>query len=127
MQTQEIKRSEWQGFFNIFSRQHEGWLATLEILGPDMGAQEEGHELALEGVSLSSGADENESISIDLGRSADEYVSHSIPEPARVWVEQTDEGANAALEIEAKDGTRALLRFRSAVRPELVDGVVQDR
>jgi hypothetical protein len=50
----------------------------------------------------------------------------AIPEPAHVWVQQTTEGANAALEIEANDGTQTLLRFRSALPSEMVDGVVLD-
>lgn len=38
MPTQEIPRQEWNNFFDSFSRQHEGWLATLEIFGPEIGA-----------------------------------------------------------------------------------------
>lgn len=126
MQTQKIPQSEWRTFFDTFSRQHEGWLATLEILELDVGAQEEAHELALAGVSLSSGGDETETISIDLGTTPDEHVSHSISEPTAVWLEQTEQGANAALEIEVADGTKTLLRFRSPMPAEFVDGVVLD-
>src|ERR1051325_1125872 len=99
MRTQEIPRREWRQFFDSFSRQHEGWLATLEVLGVEVGAQEEGRELPLAGVSLSSGGDETEAISIDLGTKLDDHVSHAISEPTAVWLEQTEEGANAALEI----------------------------
>jgi Family of unknown function (DUF5335) len=126
MRTQEIPKSEWRQFFDSFSRQHKGWLATLEVLGPDIGAQEEGRELPLAGVSLSSGGDETEAISIDLGTKPDEHVSHAISEPTAVWLEQTEEGANAALEIEVADGTKTLLRFRSPMPAEFVDGVVLD-
>src|ERR1041384_4763530 len=126
MRTQEIPRREWRGFLDSFSRQHEGWLATLEVLGVDVGAQEEARELPLAGVSLSSGGDETEAISIDLGTKPDERISHAISEPTAVWLEQTEEGANAALEIEVADGTKTLLRFRSPMPAELVDGVVLD-
>jgi len=126
MQTQEIPKSEWRGFFDRFSQQHEGWLATLEVLGADLGAQEEGRELPLAGVSLSSGGDESEAISIDLGMTPDKHVSHAISAPTGVWLEQTEEGANAALEIEVADGTKTLLRFRSPMPAEFVDGVVLD-
>jgi uncharacterized protein DUF5335 len=126
MRTQEIPRSEWKGFFDTFSRQHEGWLATLEVLGSDVGAQEEAHELPLAGVSLSSGGDETAAISIDLGTTPDEHVSHAISKPTTVWLEQTEQGANAALEIEVADGTKTLLRFRSPMLAEFVDGEVLD-
>jgi hypothetical protein len=48
---------------------------------------------------------------------------HRISRPTHVSLEQTDEGADAALAIKASDGTTTLLRFRSAVLPELVDGI----
>jgi hypothetical protein len=126
MRTLEVPRSEWKGFFDSFSRQHEGWLATLEVLGADVGAQEEARELPFAGVSLSSAGDETEAISIDLGTKPDAHVSHAISEPTVVRVEQTEEGANAALEIEVADGTKTLLTFRSPMPAEFVDGVVLD-
>jgi hypothetical protein len=39
---------------------------------------------------------------------------------------QTSGGANAALEIESENQNKTLLRFRSALPPERVDGVVVD-
>ena len=126
MRTQEIPRREWRGFLDSFSRQHEGWLATLEVLGANVGAQEEARELPLAGVSLSSGGDETEAISIDLGTKPDEHISHAISEPIGVWLKQTEGGADAALEIEVADGTKTLLQFRSPMPAELVDGVVLD-
>ena len=126
MQTQEIPRNEWIQFFDTFSRQHEGWLATLEIFGPEVGAQEEAHELPLEGVSVASETDASETIEISMGKTLDDHVSHAVEKPTHVWLEQTDEGSNAALEIESEDQTKTLLRFRSPVPPEFVDGVVQD-
>ena len=126
MQTQEIPREQWSNFLDTFSRQHEGWLTTLEIFGSEVGAQEEAHELPLEGVSVSFEGNELESISINLGKAREDHVSHTIKKPAHVWLEQTAEGANAALEIESADQSKTLLRFRSPVPAEFVDGVVLD-
>ncbi len=67
MPTQEIPRQEWNKFFDSFSRQHEGWLVTLEIFGPEIGAQEEARELPLEGISIASGTNEPEAIASVLG------------------------------------------------------------
>ena len=50
MATQEIPRDEWREFFDGFSRRHEGWLVTVEVLGSDIGAQVEAYELPLVGV-----------------------------------------------------------------------------
>jgi hypothetical protein len=122
MQTREIPRKEWGNFFDSFSRDHEGWLATLEVFGSEIGAQEEAHELPLEGVSIASETNESETIAISMGKTAEVHVSHDVQKPTHVWLEQTDQGASAALEIESEDQTKTLLRFRSPVQPELVDG-----
>jgi hypothetical protein len=126
MPTQEIPRKDWSKFFDVFSRQHEGWLATLEIFAPDVGAQEEAHELPLWGISIASGRNGPDAIAINLGKTAEDHVTHTITKPEHVWLEQTSGGANAALEIESENQTKSLLRFRSALPPEMVDGVVAD-
>ncbi len=119
MKTKEIARTEWPKFFDSFSRQHEGWLVTLEILGAEIGAQVEERGLAFEGI-----VDEgNEEILIMFGAKPDDHITHSISNPTTVSLEQTDEGADAALAIKSADGVTALLRFRSAVLPEMVDAV----
>jgi len=124
MATQEIPRAEWNNFFDGFSRRHEGWLATLEIFAPDIGAQEEAHELPLEGISIASANESPDVISISLGKNSEDHVSHAITKPERVWLEQTAAGTNAALEIESQNETRTLLRFRSTVPPEMADDFV---
>jgi hypothetical protein len=52
MPTQEIPREQWTNFFNSFNRQHEGWLATLEVFATDAAAQEEARDLPFEGISV---------------------------------------------------------------------------
>ena len=126
MPTQEIPREDWNNFFDVFSRQHEGWLATLEIFASDIGAQEEAHELPLEGISTASGGNEADAIAINLGKTPEDHVTHTITKPAHVWLEKTSGGADAALEIDSDNQTKTLLRFRSALPPEMVDGVVVD-
>jgi Family of unknown function (DUF5335) len=125
MLTQEIPRNEWPEFFNRFSRQHEGWLVTLEVFSPDFGAQEEVHDLPLEGIAISEN-DNAGAIAISAGKTSDDHLTHTVVAPLRVWIEKTFQGADEALEIESEDDTKTLLRFRSAVPPEMVDGVVLD-
>jgi hypothetical protein len=45
----------------------------------------------------------------------------------RIYLERTNDGADAALQIESADGTKAILRFRATALPETVDGVVARR
>lgn len=123
MQTKEIPQTEWTGFFDSFSRKHEGWLVNLEIFGPEIGAQVEHRALALEGITGEWDEVAGHTIMIMTGVKPDDHVTHSIARPTAVSLEQTDEGADAALAIKSNDGTTTLLRFRSAVLPELVDAV----
>jgi hypothetical protein len=122
MKTREIPRTEWAAFFDSFSLQHEGWRITLEIFGPDIGDQIEERDLALEGVTAEL-ADAGDKIEIMIGAQPDDHITHTISAPVQVSLEQTDEGADVALAVKAADETTTLLRFRSAVLPEMVDAV----
>lgn len=124
MKTREISRSEWPEFFERFSRQHEGWLVTLEILGSQIGAQIEERELALEGIVAEWDEVKGDEIAIMIGAKPDDHITHNISRATQVSLEQTDEGADVALAIKSADGVTALMRFRSAMLPDMVDGVV---
>jgi hypothetical protein len=123
MNTMEITRNDWTSFFDTFSKQHEGWLASLEVLGDQIGAQHEVVELPLEGISVNAEKDP-ESLIISFGKTPEDHVTHTVKRPRHVWVNQTVEGAHESLEIEEEDNQKTLLRFRSPIRPELVDGIV---
>lgn len=123
MITQQIPKDEWPAFFNSFSRKHEGWLVNLQILGPNVGAQMQEQELALEGITDEWDEVDGNTIIIMTGSRPDDHITHSISRPTEVSLEQTDEGADVALAIKAADGNTALLQFCVATRPELVDAV----
>jgi len=120
--TREIKREEWPDFFDGFSRRHEGWLVTIELLDKDLGDQIEVENQALKGIVAERKRDPKV-IEIFTGDSPNDSSTHIIDKPTTVWVEETGEGAEAALEIESEDHGKTLLRFRSAALPETVDGV----
>lgn len=119
MSNQEIRRTEWREFFDEFSRAHERWLATVEVFG-DLGAQTVAAELPLVGI-VADEPSHGGAVSIVLGR-GDETLTHTVARPARVDVERTEEGAEAAVEIESAGGEKTLLRFRSALPPDEIDG-----
>ena len=126
MPTREIPRAEWNAFIEMFSRQHEGWLVTIEVLGRDIGAQEEAHELPLVGITADLQGSDADAISIIVGRAAEDHITHTVAGAARVRLEQAENGADEALEIEGTDDTKTLVRFRFAMLPELVDGIVSE-
>lgn len=122
MQTVEIPREAWVHKLNEFTRIHEGWLVSLDVLAGDPGAQPEISNLPLLGVSADR-IDHDGTIAVSVARSASEHFTHIIEAVTRIHIERTDDGADAALQIEASDGTRTILRFRAAALPETVDGV----
>jgi len=124
MPTKEIPAAQWREFLDGFSRVHDGWLVTLEILG-ELGAQIEANQLPLRGITADRDGDRTE-ITILLG-DAERRVTHRVTGASHVRLDQTDEGADVALQIESEAGETTLLRFRSVVRPEMVDGVLPER
>ena len=122
MPTQEIQRNEWVSFFDSFSRRHRGWLVTVEIMDPEIGDQTEARDLPLEGITAELNERGTDQIEIIVGNQADNHVSNSVVAPKQVWLKSSDEGADEVLEIKRENGT-VLIRFRSAVLPELVDGL----
>ena len=123
--TREIKREEWTDFFEEFSRRHEGWLVTIELLDPKLGDQIEVENQALRGIVAE--RRDPEVIEIFTENREKQSTTHVVEKPARVWIEESAEGAEAALEIESQDGPKTLLQFRSAALPQTVDGAGPER
>jgi hypothetical protein len=123
MRTIEIPRAEWSQGLDEFSAVHDGWLVSLEILSPDIGAQPEMTDLPLVGVTFEDA--DGGTMTISAGRSAVAQITHTIQAPRHVWVERTDAGADAALAIESADGAKTILRLRTPTLPETVDGIAR--
>lgn len=121
MRTIEIPRDEWVARLNEFTRIHEGWLVSLDLEDAD-GMQTAIDSLPLLGISLDrTGA--AAAIVISAGRSPVEHVTHVTGAVTRLLLRTTDDGADAGVELEFRDTTRAVLRLRTAALPETVDGL----
>ena len=108
MATIEVPRERWNKFFDEFSRQHEGWILSIEVLGSELGAQEEA-TAPLVGISADLKDNENR-INVMTGDGRTAHLTHIVNMPTRVWSRE-DGQANEALEIESADGTKTLLSF----------------
>jgi len=123
MQTKEIQPNEWPEFFDDFSRKHQGMVVDIEMLAVEIGAQTEEKGLALEGITVDRDETSGQRITIMVGASADDHITHSISRPTQVSLEQTDEAADLALAIKGADGSTVLLRFQATALPEVADAV----
>ena len=110
MLTKEIPREQWVRFFNDFSKQHEGWVVTLEVFGYDIGDQEEATRLPFVGISANLKDGENR-IDIIVGDRLDAHVTRGIETPKHVWLKEPDEVAHETIAVETDDGRTTLLRF----------------
>jgi hypothetical protein len=110
MKDRLVPRVEWPRFFQEFSRRHEGWLVTVRVLHPKLGAQVEARDLPLGGIVAS---DAEGPISVLMGGSAASNIEHEVAMPRQVWIEASDEGAEEALGVESEDGTKTIVEFRA--------------
>ena len=109
MPTLTIPPESWKARLNRLSDAFEGWLVSLDVTPSAAGRLREFRRMPLLGIT----AESNGPIVISVAEPTGEHVSHIIRSPKHVRLEQTDRGANAALEIESADGEKAVLRFRS--------------
>jgi hypothetical protein len=120
MPVREIPRSEWKSFFRSFSRVHDGWLCTLEVAAPALGAAVETIERPFAGIDVE-GVAGDARVQIFIGGRPDGHEAHEVAGATGVWLEELDD-VQAGVRIEGP-GTMARLFFRSPMRPEEVDDI----
>jgi len=125
MQTLEIQPARWSRALEEFSVIHEGWLVSVDVISPSLGAQPELANLPLMGVVAEVGSTRGAVVTIAAGMLDGQQITHTINAPTRIYIERTDQGADAAMEIEAADGTKTILRLNTPVRAETVDGIAR--
>jgi len=119
MLSREIPREQWIRFFDDFSKQHEGWIVTWEVLGSDIGDQEKTKRLPLVGITADVKGDKPR-IDVMVGGRLDAHVSQIIEAPKRVWFKEPEEVGHEAIEVESEDGKVTLVTF-SHVDPEVAE------
>jgi hypothetical protein len=120
MQTKQIQTADWQHALDTLSRSYTGALASLEIVGGEVGAEEEILDQPLVGLSA-----DRSGVTFQFERAGRLHHDHHVAHPEALRIVETDDGAVIAVEIEDVDGVHSLLRFRSPVRADLLDPVVE--
>ncbi|HOK45654.1 MAG TPA: DUF5335 family protein [Bryobacteraceae bacterium] len=126
MPTYVIPRSEWQAFCDMFSRQHEGWLTTLEVLSMDLGGQQEATDLPFQSINADLKGSDPDAIEIRVGTSPQSQVTRIINGVARFSYERSETGEHEGLEVLTTTGERTVLRFRTAQFPEALDRIADE-
>src|ERR1700704_1409001 len=117
----EIPPKGWVAFLDSFSLQHEGWLASLSV---NHGSKVSllASMCRLQRVAIDC-AREKRCVNISVLEGREERI-HSVPDPLHLTFKRDSTGAHQGLEMTSIDGSVTMLRFRAAVRPESLDGVL---
>lgn len=116
MPIETIPPTDWRNFLDSFSRVHRGWLTTVD--------SPTGVGLLMRDVPLASILFEDGDIVIETAMDR-QHADHVVKRPVALRLERTADGADRQLEIVGNEGNVVRVRFRSAIRPELVDGIVR--
>lgn len=126
----EIAATAWQTFCEYFTRQHRGWLTSIEAVEIDPRRGDAGpnitiiaRDLPLQGVTLEQRAAELDLlVTVGKGR---ELFTHRVPGPTRIFALETGSGAHEGLRVEGDRETAITLQFRFPVKPETLNGWVE--
>jgi hypothetical protein len=116
METRRVPAAMWRTTFDDLSRSFAGAVASLEIVGGGLGAEEDVREQPLLGISS-----DRSGITVQFEKKGGIRFEHRVAEPTMVRIVTSNEGAVVAVEIEDRSGIENLVRFRSPARPEALD------
>ncbi len=126
MQRNESPRDQWVRFLDGFSRQHEGWIASVQVTGDGAKNKPEARDLPFQGVSADLKHGDDDTVEIMLGNPRSQVISHNLSGVKHIVDLKDDQGADSGLEVDSRDG-KAVLQFRSPARPETIDDVTRAR
>jgi len=102
MQSREIAKDYWQGFFDRVSKALQGKVIRIEIDSLELGAQVEADKLSLNGLTYDA--------KDDTFIIATEELEHVVRLPQQIYVTEGERGVGS-LEVRAADGSTQIVNF----------------
>jgi Family of unknown function (DUF5335) len=126
--TREIPRSQWEQFFDDFTKTHRAWRATVDSTVPGASAPGESSrvrvvERPLRSVRPETDAERIVRLNIEFQEDPDSRSTIQIARPVSVRVAETPDGTMDKLEIVDEGGSCTRLRFRAAQPTDALDGL----
>jgi hypothetical protein len=115
MKTRTIPDGQWLEFADQFSRDHAGWLATVQVLHNVSGALLVADGLPLQGISFDTKGTRPCSIEVSVGETPAGHVRHVVDMPLHIR-EVGEPDGSVDLQIEPADGPQTLVHLRAPVQ-----------
>jgi hypothetical protein len=123
MSIRDVPRPDWVSFLDRFSREHRGWLTTVEQSGTGESTRPiRAIERPLGSLDAALGEGGVRSITIHFAEEADAGAAVRIDAPVALRVAENARGAERGLEIATATGATRL-QFRATALPEELDGM----
>ncbi len=108
---ENIDPARWEAFCDMFSKQHHGYEARIEMMGSSFGDQEMAAWLPFSGLSYDP---HHAQLFITVGGISSHYpvhLTHRIDRPQTLAVHNTPEGQVSALHVVSEDKTETLVHL----------------
>jgi len=112
--TRTIPEEQWNPFIENFSREHMGWVATIDVLDRVAGPQHVAEGLPLQGISFDTKGSRPNAIEIAAGDKPGSHVTHIVDMPLYIREARESDGS-VDLQIEPARGPMTLIHLRGPV------------
>lgn len=120
MRTRHVPSTEWRATLDDLSRSFSGALVSLEVVGGEVGAEEEVCNQPLRGITS-----DRSGVTVAIEKAGGFHLNRRIAHPRTLRIVDSTEGSLIAVEIEDSGGVQNLVRFLSPARAEVFDPAVE--
>lgn len=121
MAMQHIPKNRWVQFLDHFSKLHDHWTVDVELRRSDGSSELMAGRLQLQGITADEKGGANDIISIVIGRTPEESLTHIVSEPIHLTVERAESAADRFLRIETADGGSVIITLIAPASAEMID------
>ena len=117
MNTYPIERLQWTSFANHFTRAHDGWSASLEVMEPGSPMRVEIDDSPFRGLTVEK-RDGIDTFVLTFGDEPEEHFAHIIRDAREVVSAKSDDGSAASLIVDSACLGRCVLALSNPMREE---------